>query len=259
MGRFQHDFVEANPDDVELRDAATIMIVRDDPAFEVLMVQRSSSAAFGAKAWVFPGGRVDAGDGDKASDEPWRRAAVRETFEEAGLLLCAPAGLLAALAAPEEVLALRSAVKEERVDLFAKIASIGATLLLGEMHEVGRFITPVGPPRRFDTYFYLAAAPHDQTPSPDGSEVVDARWVSPRRAVEEWRAGTFPLMSVTLRMLASLARYESVKEVVSMAASSPDARRVRVNDPRGSYDVLLPEDDGYEDAELEIEHGWVRL
>ena len=105
----------------------------------------------------------------------------------------------------------------------------------------------------------MAAAPAGQLVSPDESEVVNARWVSPNEALELWRSDDFPLMSVTHRMLACLRRYSSVEVLLEVARARPEARRVRVNDPDGAYEVLLPEDPGYDDADLEIEHGWVRL
>lgn len=259
MSPSDDEFSDVDPGAVSIRDAATLMIVRDDPAFEVLMVQRSSTAVFGSSAWVFPGGRVDQSDGNSVDEMPWRRAAIRETFEEAGLLLGASEALLQAIGSTEQVAELRRSVIDGAVDLFAAADELGEELALDHMHEVGRFITPLGPPRRYDTYFYLAAAPDGQQAIPDGNEVTHARWMSPSIAIEEHRLDTFPLMSVTHRMLACLARYESVDAVLTTAASVPVARRVRVNDPNGAYDVLLPEDPGYEHAELEIEHGWVRL
>ncbi len=271
MARYQHTLADGDEADVPIRDAATVMIVRDSPQFEVLMVQRASRAAFGASAWVFPGGRVDAAD---ASSEvlaspsdvdvevaggkggvAWQTAAVRETLEEAGMLL-APA------AEPIEtatLAAIRHSLLHEGADLLGQLETHGIDQDLSQLHEVARFITPMGPPRRFDTWFYLTKAPAGQIVSPDGSEVVNARWVSPSGALDLWASDEFPLMSVTHRMLACLRRYGSVAEVLDKAASRPALRRVRVNDPDGAYEVLLPEDPGYETADLEVEHGWVRL
>ncbi len=275
MARYQHTFVDGDASAIPIRDAATVMIVRDEPEFSVLMVQRASRATFGASAWVFPGGRVDASDlADGASEltadvtnvedaagkggAPWRTAAVRETLEEAGVLLSIDPS---ASILPDKgtVASMRTSVRDDGVDLADVLADHSIELDLGGLLEVGRFITPAGPPRRFDTWFFLAEAPDGQDVTPDGSEVVNARWVSPTAALELWHQDEFPLMSVTHRMLACLRRYRSVAEVVEHAASRPELRRVRVNDPDGAYEVLLPEDDGYDDADLEVEHGWVRL
>jgi len=263
MSRYPHASSEGDSAAVEVRDAATIMVVRnaDDPNaqhLEVLMVQRASRAVFGPSAWVFPGGRVDDADGDRSSDSPWRRAAIRETLEESGLLVCAPAWSDGEHH-PDQLSELRNAVRNGEIELFGELETRGVAPNLDDMYEVGRFTTPVGPPRRFDTWFYLTAAPAEQTATPDGEEVTHAVWVAPETAIERSRDGEFPLMSVTFRMLACLARYSDLDELIDVAKSMPPQRRVRVNDPKGDYDVLLPEDEGYEDAELEVEHGWVRL
>lgn len=275
VARYQHALADENPEEVPVRNAATVMIVRDDPRFEVLMVQRTSRVAFGASAWVFPGGRVDPEDANEAdahltglTDEEasallelesgglaWWIAGVRETVEEAGLLLVEADSS----PSPAAVVAVRDAVHRDSGLLIPALREHGLSVDVSLMHEVARFITPIGPPRRFDTRFFLTMAPPDQIVTPDEGEVVAARWVEPTEALELWHAEEFPLMSVTHRMLACLRRYESAEDAVAQAKSRPASRRVRVDDPDGEYRVLLPEDPGYETADLEIEHGWVRL
>jgi 8-oxo-dGTP pyrophosphatase MutT (NUDIX family) len=275
MARYQHTTSEDDPTKVPVRDAATVMIVRDKPRFEVLMVQRTSKVAFGASAWVFPGGRVDPEDaigvdgaviglddvaassmlGVESGGLAWWVAGVRETIEEAGLLLVDNGSAPSV----ESIRAVREAVHRDSALLLPALREHGLRVDLADVHEVARFITPEGPPRRFDTRFLLAQAPVDQDVSPDEGEVVAARWVEPGKAIDLWRADQFPMMSVTHRMLACLRRYESVTEILDTARQRPPTRRVRVDDPDGEYHVLLPEDAGYDDADLEIEHGWVRL
>ena len=266
---------DGDPTQVPVAHAATVMIVRDRPRYEVLMVQRTARVAFGASAWVFPGGRVDPEDAIDAGDVvtglddaaassyleresgglAWWVAAVRETVEEAGLLLVDGSSNPAA----ESIAEVRDAVHRDSGELIPALRSRGLVVDLSGMHEVARFVTPVGPPRRFDTRFLLAGAPADQEVSPDEGEVVAARWIAPSEALELWRAEEFPLMSVTHRMLACLRRYPSAEAALLRAAQRPATRRVRVDDPDGEYRVLLPEDPGYADADLEVEHGWVRL
>jgi 8-oxo-dGTP pyrophosphatase MutT (NUDIX family) len=275
VAQYQHAMSEDDPTSVPIRDATTVMIVRDEPRFEVLMVQRTSKVAFGASAWVFPGGRVDPEDaigadgavtglddiaassmlGVESGGLAWWVAGVRETVEEAGLLLVDNSS------APtvESIQAVRDAVHRDSGLLLPALREHRLRVDLTDVHEVARFITPQGPPRRFDTRFLLARAPVGQEVSPDEGEVVAARWVRPGDAIDLWRADEFPMMSVTHRMLACLRRYESVAEILETARQRPPTRRVRVDDPDGQYRVLLPEDPGYADADLEIEHGWVRL
>ncbi len=271
---YQHGETVADPGAVVVRDAATVMIVADRPDLEVLLVQRTSRAAFGPRAWVFPGGRVDVDDGERIdhvvsglSDAEasamleiggggglaWWLAGIRETLEEAGLLL----GV--GHAEPAAVERVRSAVHHDAGALVTALARNGLVVDLGALHEVGRFVTPVGPPRRFDTRFFVASAPDDQVARHDEQEVVEHRWMRPAEAIDRWRRDELELMSVTHRMLACLARYPSAGAVMEAAARRGPARRVRVNDPDGAYEVVMPGEPGYETAEVEIEHGAVRL
>lgn len=256
---------------VPISDAATILIVADRPHLEVLMVRRTPRATFAPSAWVFPGGRVDPLDlryidctqglTDRhasnmlevdAGGLSWWITAVRETLEEAGLLLGLDHGEPIAAAA-------RSMLKTDRAMFLSSLEQSDLRLDLSAIFDVARFITPPGPPRRFDTRFFLTHAPPDQSVTPDASEIVDFRWVRPSDAIAFSGDGEFPLMSVTQRMLACISRYKSASHLLDAAARRPPIQRVRVIDPVGSYRVVLPGDEGYETAELEIEHGWVRI
>ncbi len=265
--------LDFDPNDVEIRHAATVMLVDDRPDLHVLMLKRTARVVFAPANWVFPGGRVDPDDHREAfgdichglTDEEaseildvptgglaWWLAACRETLEEAGLLL---ADGPTAVDLPE----FRSKVREDEgvfVDeLIANKIAIDATAI----EEVARFITPFGPPRRFDARFFVARAPIDQEPLQDDSEIVEWEWVRPEDALTRWRAGEFEMMSPTVRMVDCLTRYESVDEVMAAARQRMPYKRVRVIDPDGDYHVVLPGEAGYDTAELEIESGWVRL
>ncbi len=274
MSTFHRNASIDDPESVPIRDAATVLVVRDAPELEVLLVQRAGRLAFAASAWVFPGGRVDLADaghaervGTKLTDDvasamlgvdtgglAWWFAAVRETLEEVGLLLGTPrldAGLLAEL---------RQALDDRGGDGFSDhLERHGIEVDLSSLHEVARFITPLGPPRRFDTRFFLAAAPGEQEARHDESEIVDTRWMRPGDAIAAWRAGDLELMAVTHRMLACLARFDTAASALERAAARPDPAHLRVDDPDGEYQVLLPGEPGYERAEVEVEHGSIRL
>lgn len=273
MSSFAHQAPVDEPEQVPIRHAATVLIVQDRPQLEVLMVQRTSRAVFAPSAWVFPGGRVDPDDAAEVSHvvhglsdaeasemleverngRAWWIAGLRETLEEAGLLLGAGD-------APLDVIeTTRDAVHADAGVFIDALAENELTLDLSEMHEVARFITPMGPPRRFDARFFVAAAPSDQTAQHDEEEVVKHVWIAPGQAIEQFRADAFPMMSVTHRMLACLARYDTVADLMAVAGDRRPAQRVRVNDPDGAYEVVLPGEPGYETAEVEIEHGWVRI
>lgn len=269
---FKNDQIDG-AEAVPVRDAATVMVVRDAPDFEVLLVQRAGQLAFAANAWVFPGGRVDRADADDAERVgvnltdadasaalqidagglAWWFAAIRETLEEVGMLLGTPAIDVAML--PE----LRAALDRDSEAFTDLLVEHDITLDLSTLHEVARFVTPVGPARRFDTRFFLAAAPAEQEAHPDESEIMAYRWVTPAQAMAEWRAGELTMMAVTHRMLSCLDRFPTAAAAVARAAEQAEPARLRVDDPDGEYHVYLPSDPGYATAEVEVEHGSIRL
>ena len=154
---------------------------------------------------------------------------------------------------------LRAALDEDSEAFTDLLVEHQISLDLGTLHEVARFVTPVGPARRFDTRFFLASAPAEQEAHPDESEIMAHRWVTPAQAMEEWRAGELTMMAVTHRMLSCLDRFPTAAAAVARAAEQAEPARLRVDDPDGEYIVYLPSDPGYETAELEVEHGSIRL
>ncbi|MBT5850487.1 MAG: hypothetical protein HOH36_08645 [Acidimicrobiaceae bacterium] len=263
-----------DPGAVPVRDAATVLVIRDGPDLEVLMVQRARQLAFGANAWVYPGGRVDQADAANAarvginlSDADasamldvesgglaWWFAAVRETVEEVGMLLGTPAVDARLLAE------LRTALDRDGGDGFCALLEQHEIVLdLSALHEVARFVTPVGPPRRFDARFFVTKAPLEQVPQHDSKEIVATQWIKPGDAIGAWRAGELELMAVTHRMLACLDRFDTAGDALARAALRPEAAHLRVDDPDGEYLVYMPGDPEYETAELDVEHGSIRL
>ena len=174
----------------ETRPAATILLLRDHPEFEVLMVKRHHQIDFASGALVFPGGKTHAGDQDPAwadhaigwdqfDDEQrtLRIGAIREAYEEAGILLAE--GLdgahFAEVCDPE----VRSAVDHGRTAFIDVVRELGVRLRLDALAVFARWITPTMMPKRFDTWFYAVRAPADQVAAADGREAVDAEWIAP--------------------------------------------------------------------------------
>ncbi len=267
---------EPHPEDVPVQPASTVMLIDDRPDLQVLMVHRTARLAFAPDSWVFPGGRVDPEDHHDDFDTlcvgltdqeastilgvddgglAWWIAACRETLEESGLLLAAAGTALT----EAEVNHLRDQVRRDETVFTDLLLAGGIVLDAGRIEEVARFITPVGPLRRFDARFFVALAPADQEPHFDHGEIVNCEWVRPSEALARWRAGTMEMMSPTVRMVACLERYRSARDVMVTARRRLPYQRVRVADPLGRYEVLLPGEPGYEQAELEVESGWVRL
>ena len=264
-----------DPRAVAIRPAATVMLVDDRPDLHVLMLRRHARQAFAGDMWVYPGGAVDVADAAEAAphcdgldDRTASRrlgvdagglaywvAAVRECFEEAGVLF---ATLPDDAGAVERLAAHRDALNRHEVAFGDIVTAEGLRLQVDRLHPVAHWITPLGPPRRFDTRFFLAAFPEGQVAAHDDGEAVHHEWVRPAEAVEAWRAERMAMMSPTARMLMCLAPFTSAADVAAAAAAGLPPDQVRV--PReGPYRILLPGDAGYDDGDPEPEFGWVAL
>lgn len=228
-----------------IRPAATVIIVRDAGGTpEIFMLKRTSGAAFAGGMFVFPGGRVDGDDhlheydavrsGPSPEQQPqqaalgneWRGywiAGIRESFEEAGLLLAyTGSGELLAYdeANAARFDAYRHPLHAGEIDLLTICRRENLSLAVDHIHYVNRFVTPLGRPRRFDTRFFLAEAPSGQTGAHDDKETVDSIWISPEEAIARNDAGEFDLMRVTRMQLETLAQRPSHAELVAWAAGN---------------------------------------
>lgn len=264
--------------DVPIRPAATVMLVRNGAdGLEVFMMQRTLSAAFAHGMYVFPGGKVDAADEadhfepicDGLDDGPasarlglesgglaWYVAAVREVFEEAGVLLARRDGAAEVVDLDEPEIAARyndarHAVHEGRLDFAQFCADEGLLLLVDSLHLVDHWITPQGERRRFDTRFFLCAAPPAQHPLHDDKETIDSRWVRPVDAIELWRDGELQMLPPTVATLEFLLPHETAADAVAAAAAvgipEPVLPKVVVVDGK-FVGIKRPGDDGYDDV-----------
>ncbi len=261
---------------VEVRDAATVMLVRDGAdGLEVFMVQRNLSSAFVAGAYVFPGGAVD--DADRhldlgavtagRSDEAASRrldvgfgglaywvAAIRESFEEAGVLLaCDRDGKIVSFADPE--VAERFRVHREAVDrgdlrLVDMCLREGLVLAVDQIHYFAHWITPEGPPRRYDTRFFVAAAPPEQVPLHDDRETIAHIWVRPAEALDRHRRGEIDMIAPTIRNLQAIGRFDRSADLLAHAQSIGEVPAIqpRLIEDGGGTRIVLPGDDGYDTA-----------
>jgi 8-oxo-dGTP pyrophosphatase MutT (NUDIX family) len=216
---------------VKPRPASTILLLRDATVrneIVVFMMVRHYEIDFNSGALVFPGGSVDKGDNDvianpslysggdgmEAGELSFRIAAIRETFEESGILLARPKGskaLVDAGHASEIEAAHRTALCESKTSFLNVLAETGMVLALDELVPYAHWVTPEGMPKRFDTWFFLAAAPPDQLGAHDGKESTDSIWVSPREALEGGQSGRFKLPFPTTRNLIKLGKQASVR------------------------------------------------
>jgi len=250
---------------VEIRPAATILLLRDDPAFEVLMVKRHHQIDFASGALVFPGGKSHAGDHDPAwADHAsgWDRfdpeqrglriAAIREVFEEAGLLLAEHAdGAPFADACPLEV---REAVDAGRMAFLDVVRDLGVRLSLEALTVFARWITPPIMPKRFDTWFYAVRAPEGQLAACDGRETVDAEWIAPGEVLRLAEAGERTVIFPTRMNLQLLGEAASAADAVARAQARDLVTvtpKVEVR-PEGRV-LVLPPEAGYGDVAEPLE------
>ena len=187
-------------------------------------------------------------------------AAVRECFEEAGLLLARPAGQGAAMssASTTRSVAARFDVHRTAVDSGARrlvdvCLEEGLELAVDTIHYFSHWITPLGAPRRYDTRFFVARAPEAQVGLHDDREVIANLWIRPADALDRHHAGEFELIFPTIRSLEVLQRFETVDAALAAAAAIETVPAILpriVAEPEGGFRIALPGDPGYAEADL---------
>ncbi|MDQ6881861.1 MAG: MBL fold metallo-hydrolase, partial [Pseudomonadota bacterium] len=205
------------------RPAATVLLLRDTvDGIEVLMTRRSAGASFAPGAHVFPGGGID--DADSASHDIAARrptqddlrltqaiAAIRESFEELGVLLARHAD--GRPADDSDIATL-----DRKGPFAAQCRARGLTLAADRVHVLAHWITDRDLPRRFDVPFLVARMPQNQAPVADGAEQFEPAWVKPADALARHQAGGFFMIFPTIRTLQRLAGFKSVDAVLQACA-----------------------------------------
>ncbi len=257
------------------RPAATVMTLRDrDEGYEILMLRRNLNSDFVGGAYVFPGGGVDPADAGPAAQElalgvndvdaslrlalesgglAYYVACLRELFEEAGLLVACNTQGESVLFDDEATIARmaqhRREVNAGTLGFISMMHEEGLLLDLRGLEYVAHWVTPVGPPRRFDTRFFVAIAPEGQTATHDAGETVADQWVRPKDALDAHARGELDMIFPTIRNLESIAAFSSSRDVLDYARSLTNIPRIepRIVTRAGTTTILLTGDDGYED------------
>jgi 8-oxo-dGTP pyrophosphatase MutT (NUDIX family) len=247
-----------------IRDAATVLLVADRPDLHVLMLERTRRAVFSPGATVFPGGAVDAEDREAraaqlaadlsdpaASAEhamaagglAFRIAAVRECFEEAGILLARDShghpvehdGTLAAA---------RVLMNGGELAFTDLLETRGLTIEGRELRLFSHWLTPIGAPRRYNTWFFVAPAPEGEDGTHDDNELVASEWVRPADALAQFAAGEIDLIFPTEMSLRALARYDNARALLDDLDAAPrDASgSLRIVGQGNGERVVLPAD-----------------
>jgi 8-oxo-dGTP pyrophosphatase MutT (NUDIX family) len=242
------------------------MLVDDRPDLHVFMLRRNPRSVFGPGAFVFPGGAVDPADSTEAVTKRvvglddstasarlglatgglrvWI-AALREAFEEAGILLAAPEpGTDHRLASDDHLAAARDRLNAGAVTFPTVLAELGLVLDASEVLPFAHWLTPEGSPRRYDTWFLVAPAPHGQEGSHDDAELVHSEWVRPADALARYAAGELELIFPTLRTLRVLESFSSagaLLDAIRAASLATDQPPFVVADASGQR-IALPDD-----------------
>jgi 8-oxo-dGTP pyrophosphatase MutT (NUDIX family) len=266
---------EFDPRAVPVRDAATVMLIRDGTrGVEVFMLRRTLSAVFASGMYVFPGGAVDEADRsaevgaccDGLTDAEASRqleiaggglaywiAAIRECFEEAGVLLARqPDGHPVRFDEPaveQRYLAHRAAVHAGDRRLVQLCALEGLRLATDDIHYVSHWITPIGERRRFDTRFFVARAPQAQEPLHDDHETIASLWVRPAEALAQAESGELAMIEPTTKNLELLVPYATADEALTALGSRgrpPTIRPKLRRNSEGRVEVVLPGAPGFD-------------
>lgn len=266
------------------RPASTVLLLRDSVGasegrglddkgrkeIEIFMMVRHYEIDFASGALVFPGGSVEksdheiiahpelysGGEGLDAGDLSFRIAAIRETFEESGILLARPRGSRALVDAKRAAgieAASRAALSEGKTTFLKVLTENAMVLALDELVPYAHWITPEGMPKRFDTWFFLAAAPPEQVGAHDGRESTDSIWVSPREALAGGESGRFKLPFPTTRNLIKLGKQPSVNAALEDSRGKPVVTVMPVMTKlNGGRQLRIPAEAGYDGELFEV-------
>lgn len=262
--------------------AATVTLVRDTPGgVEVLLLQRNFQSGFMPGMFLFPGGAVDPGDcvasvlarcaglDDETASAalglphgglPYWAAAIRESFEEAGVLLAYDEqGALVNPGDGDRAVRFdeyRRKLNAGEHALAAMLEPEGLHLAVDRLTYFGHWITPVSAPRRYDTRFFAAVAPAGQEAAPDNVEAIHHVWVRPRDAVERHRSGEYNMRTPTIRTLEQFLPFDSAHGLIAALRTQNAVPAIlpRIG-PKGER--LLPGDPGYDEvAAAEAQGQW---
>ncbi|MDP9043407.1 MAG: MBL fold metallo-hydrolase [Pseudomonadota bacterium] len=250
------------------RPAATLVVVRDGPdGIEVLLSRRAERGDHNSGAWVFPGGIVDPGDRESHA---WCRglddaqasarlglpahgidfyiAAIRECFEESGLLFATRDGAdLVRLddAAGAALGPWRGRIHRHECSVGDLCREFGLTLALDRLAYLSHWLTPLSRAKRYDTRFFVAAAPRLQTAAFDGVEMTEQSWLRPVDALR--RADALKLMTPTQKTLEQVAAHPTVEALLAWARAPRDVALTlpRTADGRNGPRPVLPEEPAF--------------
>jgi 8-oxo-dGTP pyrophosphatase MutT (NUDIX family) len=243
--------------------SATLVLIREnDGGMELFMVKRHAKIDFAPGALVFPGGALEENDylpqwrdyldDTSIPDEeiPWRIAAIRETYEESGILLARNAD--GTTLEEDYLFEKRQELEEHRLTFLELVQNEDLRLCVGQMECFANWITPIQSPKRFDTLFYLAPAPQGQDGEMDGYEVVETLWDSGENILQLAEDGAFTVVFATEMNVSWVTRHSGVDAAMKAAAEkqvNPVLATVHIEGEK--VWLRIPEEAGYGVTERE--------
>ena len=247
------------------RPSSTVVVVRrGSPEPELFMVRRHERSSFGA-AYAFPGGVVEDDDatvhdfctglsatqadarlGVKAGGLDLYSAAIRELFEETGVLLAETRNI------DEDLNAIRDALNDGSESWFDFVSRNKLSLNCDELHYFTHWVTPPTLPKRYSTRFFLAELPDGNTATHCGGELTDSRWITAHDILEAGRTGEVELHFPTIKSLESIARHKTYEALIEWARSCVEwgvtsmVPAIIMRD--GVQEIVLPGDKDYPGA-----------
>ena len=259
---------------VEPKPAATLLALRETRTehgneLQTIMVVRHRKIDFASGALVFPGGKVAAEDNSENmrklcanhaqfndTELGYRIAAIRETFEESGLLFAYPENDTNYIT--EEIQSqyqqYREGINENKISMLDFLLEENLTLAVDQLIPFAHWITPEMVPKRYDTHFFVAKAPDAQSASPDGSESVEAIWINPNDAIKQGDEGKLTVIFPTRMNLQKLGSHSSVEEAIEQTKQQKIITVLPWTEmiDNKAY-ICIPDDAGYEESKMAVE------
>lgn len=257
---------------VEPQDASAIVLLREIPDkrdFEVFMVQKHQDLKFAGGTYVFPGGKVEPLDYDPRIEKicagltfqkahsilmetaqlpiglGYWVAAIRELFEETGILL-AYDKRNSIVKVSDKFLSWRNRMEQKQISMLDIALEEDLTLATDLIFYFSFWITPEVSPIRYSTRFFIAKLPEEQVACHDGGEIVAGVWVTPKEAMERYKAGEFPIMFPVFHNLKSLSEFYTIEELIdSTKGKEVKAILPRLIEQNGKKVLALPGDPRY--------------
>ena len=234
--------------------AATLILLRETESqpLQTLMVKRHKDIKFAGGAIVFPGGRVDTEDhalAEQHKDDAFKIAAIRETFEESGILLACDAKTGTAVPktmADRVLMQYRTAIHNGNLTFGKMLDKEGLIANTNKLLPFAHWITPPNRAKRFDTHFFIACCGENQKADHDGGEITETIWISPAELLQTARAGQHKLVFATRMNIERLAIFDTVDQAIDRIRTMPVVTvRPEIVDTDEGKRVRIPIEAGY--------------